>query len=267
MSLGDTAAFDADLCFISLGLSTGQLEWLSERGVNVLPDASVIPLPSGGHPYSRAQTCRPLLREVFPGYICYLWLDSDIVCLEKVGLSFYLEMAQRNSASGVVAMELDSSYVFVRNWQAARAYHKSRFERIERIYGSGMAEKTAYLYQFNSGIFSFHENSSLWEAYERNLQRAIHSEHFGHMSDQDALNVAIVDSNVGIVTADATLNWLCSASLPARDSSRGQWTRPEWPNWPIRLAHLAGRGGKIQVGDQRMTFGQLYKSMGLWKEI
>jgi hypothetical protein len=103
-----------------------------------------------------------------------------------------------------------------------------------------------------------HRTSPVWDAYRRNVERAI-ATGFGHMKEQDAMNVAIAELGGAAHVAPVTHNWLCSVSFPRFDSATGRWTRPNHPHTPLAVAHLTNSGTAITVNGEDMTFYDLYQ--------
>src|SRR4051794_31354434 len=63
---------------LGMGLSARERRTLQEIGVEHREMPKDVPASKDAPGHARAMTCRPLLRELFPGHDVYFWVDSDI---------------------------------------------------------------------------------------------------------------------------------------------------------------------------------------------
>ncbi len=252
---------NGEICVLSLGLKDTETEWLRQIGVRVETNTAGIPVFSGAPLYAVAMTCRPWLRDLFPGFELYMWIDADVRIASPGAFMFYLHNAAGNSDAIVITQEVDPTYCFVSNPQIAGNYHREKFRRIKATHGDQLALSMEYFYCFNAGVFAMHRDSLVWEAYQTNIRRAILTE-FDHMKEQDAMNIAIFQTGQ-VCIAPAIMNWLCSISFPAFDSETSCWVRPAWPQLAIPVLHLTNSNNVISVNAENMTFYQAYRLKGL----
>jgi hypothetical protein len=240
---------NGEVCVLSVGLQPDEEAWLRQNGVRVQNSAPGVPVFAGAPRYALAQTCRPWLRELFPGFDLYLWMDADVrICSPDV-FAFYLGNASRLSRGIVICQEVDPAYCFVSMPQISRNYHRMKFQRMQAAYGPQIAELVECFHCFNSGVFAMHRESEVWQHYQSNVQRAIQSG-YDHMKEQDAMNIAILQSNMQVCVAPAFMNWLCSVSFPGFDAQSSRWVRPVWPHIPISVLHLTNSNTVLQ-GETR----------------
>lgn len=249
------------ICVLSLGLTDAEGEWLRQKGVRIETNTGGIPVFPGAPRYALAMTCRPWLRDLFPEFDIYMWIDADVRLTSPEAIGFYRHNAAANSKAIVITQEVDPTYGFVRQPHIARNYHQLKFKRMKATYGDQIAMALEYFYCFNAGVFAMHRDSLVWAAYQANVRNAIQTE-FDHMKEQDAMNVAIFQTGQ-VCVAPAIMNWLCSISFPAFDSKTSRWVRPSWPQLAIPILHLTNSNTVIPDNLQKMTYYQAYRLKGL----
>ncbi len=254
--------FAHDICVIPLDLSESQLAQLSPHVAKLFLDFQTLPKFSSAPAYAQAMTCRPWLREIFPGYELYMWIDADIRFCDPNGFEFYLRHANGEQRSVVACREIDSTYGFLLVPDIARNYFQTRYVRLHRTYGQAVADELHYLIPFNAGIFSMHRDSPIWTSYQRNLERAMQGG-FDHFAEQDALNVAILQTGQNVTPAPAIMNWLCSNALPIFNPTTRRFVRPEFPFIPISVLHLTS--WPVIPPWHSIPFYEIYKQRGLTK--
>lgn len=246
---------------LDLGLTVEQITYLREQGVT-LCDARAVPNFPDAPAYARAMTCRPYLRQLCPGYDIYMWIDADIRVLHRAAMDLYLNNAGENPTAIVICQEVEQTYVFVRDPTVAALYHRLKNQRIQEVYGLQMAEKLSGFICYNAGIFALHRDSLIWDKYRANLERALQTS-YHHMKEQDAMNVAIVECGMSVLTTPATMNWLCSCSLPIYSGESRQWARPVLPHVEISVLHLTNSSELVDMNGEKMTWYEIYKKRGM----
>jgi hypothetical protein len=251
-----------DVCVVALDLKPDELAVLSQQGIRLFTDHRTLKTFANAPAYAHAMTCRPYLREIFPGYELYMWIDADIRFRDPEAFEFYLRFASGNRGSIVICREIDPTYVFLRSPPQIRAYFAPRYERLRKVYSEDVPDFLQYFIPFNAGVFALHKDCPTWASYRRNLERAM-EDAFAHMAEQDAMNMSIVQDNLNAIVAPATMNWLCSISLPAFDQASQRFVRPEYPYLPISVLHLTN--SNTLVPGSSLTFYQLYQQRKITK--
>jgi hypothetical protein len=247
---------------LDLGLTEGQVKWLSSQGARVSKNLEMLPLPSGMPGYYRALTCRPLLRELIPGYSHYVWMDADIRLIDQNALAAYLARADQARESIAITQEADPTYLFVCDPRGSRFYHQKKRQRLVEVYGESMGTELGEFLCYNCGMFAMHRDSRIWDLYRKNVALALERS-FGHLKEQDAMNVAIFQSGVKVASMNPVYNWLCSASEPAHHKEMKQWVRPVEPYMPISVLHLTESHSPLEVKGRMMKRIEYYRLHGL----
>jgi lipopolysaccharide biosynthesis glycosyltransferase len=251
-----------DICVLALDLNPAQLSTLAQQNIKTFTDYRSLKTYPNAPVYAHAMTCRPYLRDIFPGYDLYMWIDADIRFCHEDAFNFYLRYANANPRKIVICHEIDPTYVFLRNPPQTRAYFIPRYERMRKIYGQEAADYLHYFIPFNAGIFAMHKDCATWTSYRRNLELAMQGG-FDHMAEQDAMNVSIVQDQMNTIVAPTIMNWLCSISVPAFDNSSQRFVRPEYPFLPISVLHLTNSSAVLPGSN--MTFYQFYQQRNMTK--
>lgn len=261
-TIREHCSIDADICALPIGGSEAELAWLDSQGVKVQEDLSALPKCGDIPEYGYSQICRPFLREVFPGYDIYMWVDSDIRFVTKEAFDIYFSAALLPSNPIVICQEVDSSYCIVSSPHNVYSYHEMKNNRIKEVYGEEAGRRMHYYYNFNSGIWALHAESSFWELFQGKLLFAL-KHPFNHMREQDAMNMAIIDWPNPAFVLPATMNWLCAVSMPKLDEGAGRFVRPQYPYEPISVLHLICSHSNVEYNGQTIRWYDLYRQRNM----
>jgi hypothetical protein len=200
------------------------------------------------------------LPEVFPGYECYVWVDSDIRFLDREGFGFFANRARDREVSIVASHKTDPAYIVNSNPIKAGIYHREKNRRLYEAFGQDVARYFEFFNPYNAGFFAARADSPIWVRYRRNLGKTI-SLKFLAMREQDALNVSIIE--VGSqCNAPCTMNWLCSLSMPTRDGD-GSWRTPDTTKRKISVAHLTNSTVPLTINGRTGSIYDYYRLIGL----
>jgi hypothetical protein len=252
------------LVVLDLGLTQVEKAWLAGMRAMLTTDIGGIPNFADAPGYMRAMTCRPYMRDLLPGYDVYLWMDADIRLVAPNALQMYVQMADANRESVVMCQETDATYGFVRHPQVSRNYHEPKRNRMLSVYGEQIADLFDGFLCFNAGMFAMHRDALIWDYYRANLERAMKTP-FDHMKEQDAMNVAIMQSGMKVCDLTPLYNWLCSASQPVFSQELQRWVRPIAPREVVSVLHLAASGSSLMVNGKMTKVYELYRRLGLTK--
>jgi hypothetical protein len=255
-----SAAFRPSIKFVAIDLQRDQLRFLERQGVDILTELDSFPCFCGAPRWAVALTCRPYLPEVFPGYECYIWVDSDIRFLDEEGFGFLATHGGDREVSIVASHETDPAYCINSDPLKAGIYHRQKNQRLVNAFGSEIAEYLEFYNMYNAGLFSARGDSPVWARYKRNLEKTL-SREFSPMSEQDALNVAIIEVGSPL-PAPCTMNWLCSLAMPRRNGD-GSWHTPDLDSRRVSVAHLTNSTSAVQINGKPATIYDYYRLLGL----
>lgn len=200
----------------------------------------------------KGQICRPFLPEYFPDYELYFWIDADAWIQDRSAVSMFVEGATKRGAAMVPEIERSSKFYH----GALDKYLQSMNGLYTTIFNTDIASKLYHLVNLNAGVFCFHKDSNLWDAWKSSLYQALQTfleksptpeqtASFFGLIDQVALNHAI-RSNQFISEVEllpSSCNWTCHLSLPAYNLENQTFVEPYLPNQPIGIIHLTNPWG------------------------
>lgn len=253
-----------DICALVINLERWQIQWLKQCGVRLTSDYSRLPKYHQDFPlHAYTQLCRPYLREMFSGYDIYMWIDADIRIIHQKAFDAYLGGTLAEPSSIVICQEADPLYSIVCHPQSAYSYHTMIKQRIVSVYGAKVSSELQYFNNFNTGIWAMHRDSMVWEFFQAALNQAL-SHPYNHMREQDAMNVAIVNSSVEPVILPSTMNWLCALAKPPKfNPQTRRFVRPGPPQVPISVMHLVCSESELNYKGRLMKWYDFYKQIGL----
>jgi hypothetical protein len=243
---------DYDLAVFDLGLAPEDREWLARRNAVIAMPRPHDGLGSVDRPLELAFLVRPYLREYFPGYDIYVWIDSDVWLQSPEALHALIDGA---AAKGMaIAHENERSYRFQRKLFLWTAKHF--------LLGYGMARGLWLLTRphLNAGMFAIRHDAPHWDAWAARYRAAI--ERTGKLTphDQFALNQAIYQDRLPTEILSPRVNWICDRGVPMWNDEAQEFCEPYPPYRRISALHLAGPG-KRTVYRIRRTGGSAFNAM------
>ncbi len=239
----------ADLCLIDIGCSRETQDWMTQQACVITRfDQSPIkvPPPPGGGNYMKAQVCRPFIPQIFPGYGCYLYLDSDCWVQQRESLDVVFSAARNAPERVALAPFVDYSYAY--NYCSAEEENYLRFlsyfyDWYAASYGSAVAERWKGRALFSSGVFAMSARCPLWEAWAAELEKVYARDYSNapvafHLAEQTALNHLIYSSGA-YTPLEATCNYHCHVGAVERDRFTGQVVIQYPPRRGIGIVHLS----------------------------
>ena len=232
-SLRDCGALSSvDLGVLDQGLGTPSLSELQRMGAKVVrPDwPHFVPLELR-NPIFLGLACRPLLRDIFPGYDTYVWFDADAWAQNVSFVEAYLSGARHRGAA--VARE------------DGCGYHKSMrdkrwwFGNHVLAFGATKGLHLILMSSVNIGILSLSSSAPHWSKWLERYIQAIQRTAKINL-DQHAFHAAIHLDGLQTTFLPATDNWIPILSVPAWDATRRRLCEPSQERKPISVIHLAG---------------------------
>ncbi|MBK1658102.1 hypothetical protein [Paracraurococcus ruber] len=244
-------ANDRSIGFLDLGLAPDQRHWLEGRGVLVrAPQTRLRHRQRPDRGLARmGYLARPFLREVFPDFGLYVWLDAD-TWLQDVAALQALEDGAWAKGAAMVRQD-DPAYRF---WPWLIAW---QFKHFIRGYGLGNGLRLGLRAHINNGVFAMAAQAPHWDAWCRRYQSAIDRTGDDAPHDQFGLNAAIYLDRLPATFLPATCNWICNLATPMWDATAGRFCAPYPPHAPIGVLHLAGPA-KANSFDIRTTSGSTW---------
>jgi hypothetical protein len=231
-----------DLGFMDVGLAPASRDWVARHARHVVEPGwhlYVDPKIREEKPYLRAMTSRPFLRDLFPGYDLYCWLDGDTWVQEKFALEWLFSAA----AGGAVAIvpETDRSYI------PKRPFAEWRQRGIHTYFGAELAERVLWDRYFNSGVFALRADAPHWDPWARYFAEGLEASGGTYVCDQSALNAILWQEGLPAQPLPALCNWLCHSATPIWRDDIARFCEPGPPWQPIGIVHLVGETKDMPV--------------------
>ncbi len=246
---------NVDLACLDIGLSASDLAWLAPHTNLVVPPSAHLGIDASAHsPALLSFLARPFLREYFPGYDVYVWIDSDIWLQDPGVVADYVD--------GAIARGMALTH---ENERAYR-FQPWLFGWTAKHFLLGYGPLTgAYLLarpHVNAGFFALAGDAPQWEAWSGRYAAAIRRTGALIPHDQFALNHALHARSGQRVAArllDPTCNWIIDRGVPMWNDAIGAYCKPYAPYERIRALHLAGPA-KRKTSVVRRTGGGSFTS-------
>jgi hypothetical protein len=233
-------------------MTAPQRDWLSALSAQVVKPRAHMGVVAERHDAALLSfLARPFLREYFPGYDVYVWVDSDLWFQRPEVLNAYVDGAYAQGFA--ITHESERAYRFQPRLFAWTAKHF--------LLGYGAMTGTWLLGRrhLNAGFFAAHADAPHWRAWARHYEAAIARTGALVPHDQfalvQALHTRALDGNrLAAAFLEPTCNWIVDRGVPMWNDALGAFCKPYAPYEPIDAVHLAGPG-KRRVYTVRRTGG------------
>ena len=233
------------VCVLDAGLTEDQKSILSKKVDEIKSAEWDIKVPSFkvmGKEWLKSQVSRAFLPKYFPGYRKYLWIDADAWVNKWETIELYFKGSDNNKLA--ISTSADRSYgrVLRAEW-LIRSIAVIKSQNYKHAKSSGFSEdiarKVALMPHLNIGVFCLNFDAPHWEAWQKNLKKALSSgKIFG--SEQVAMNVTIYVDNLEIEILPAYCNWTLTNKIKF-DTEKNSLVEFYLPNHEIGIMHLAGK--------------------------
>jgi hypothetical protein len=242
---------NVDFACFDIGLDSADRTWLAQY-----TDRIVTPMTHFGVDTDtcslalRSFLARPFLRDYFPGYDVYVWIDSDIWLQDVECVMTYVDGALRRGMA--VTHEEERAYRFQPRLFGWTVKHF--------LLGYGPLI-TAYLLtkpHVNAGFFALAADAPQWDGWVRRYEKAIQRSGALVPHDQFALNHSLHAREGRRSPAellDPTCNWICERGVPMWDDKKKIYCKPYAPYDSIAALHLAGPAKRKAFQVKRTSGG------------
>lgn len=244
---------DMPIGVLDLGLMDDEKSRLEKFGVEIRNVGWDIEFPAQSKwqntlPGYKAMVSRSFLRDHFPGYSVYVWMDADTWLQREEAIPSIVQAAPNRGL--IIAAEFDRQYKQLLDgpalWQVFRNWYCEAF-------GEQLANWMNLRPMLNCGVFALSSDAPHWNVWRQihreALQRNEEVTPVGFMLEQLALNVAVYLRGLEFQLLPVGYNWLCHLATPKWDSSRELFLERSIPNEPISIMHLSQQNklGALQV--------------------
>ena len=188
-------------------------------------------------------TERPFIKDYFPGYQKYIWLDADTEVFDSEAIKNLAEATEKNDLA--ISPEVNESYVFKNTKFGLKKIFSSfykisgwSFKNYNKYISKKLGEELFFKPLFNNGVFCMRSDSIIWEQWKTEYQGALNNAktNYGIKTDQLSLNKLIYENFKLISILDSTNNWIVSKSEVIIKKNNFFFT-PSFPRRKINILH------------------------------
>lgn len=220
---------------VDLGLTEAQRAELSDLCDILENPGSALTAARGDNPtpFRLARAVKSCIKELFPGFGIYIWIDSDAWVQEWRALEIFAESGRKFGFA--IVPELDRAYSCLYD---KRSYHfKTNFDWVTEGFGEEVARDLMFRPVLNTGAVAVRADSPLWDLW-RSRVSVMFENAKRRVSDQAALNYAVYSEQIPFYPLPSWCNWLCCHARPRLDLESRILTEPMLPFHPIGILHL-----------------------------
>ncbi len=232
-----------DICILDAGLKPEQIERLKPHVTAIVNPNFPPEVPAHkvrGREYLKGCICRPFIREMFPGYETYLWMDADTWVQDWRAIELYLEGARRGKLT--ITAQADRAYTRqIRiKWLGAiplkiRGFY---YSNALKAFGFKTAKKILPYQVLNAGAFSLPGDAPHWDRWQT---LAVLAAKKGKVFTAEQLSLGIMSylEDFPVEILPAWTQWLCE-NKPLWNPDTQSFIEPFLPHETIGIVHLSG---------------------------
>lgn len=195
----------------------------------------------------KAMTARPHLRDYFPGYGTYVWLDADTWVATPTALET-LVVATTGRDIAIVPT-VDPAYVRYHGLDALKA-RTAILPVYRTMLPEPLAQTMLVLGELCSGVFAMPATSPVWDRWAAEIAPILNfsaerSNTLYHIFEQTALNLAVHRHHADAAFLPARFNWVLGEARPVVDEATRSLRVPQPPHDPIEILHLIHSGRSL----------------------
>ena len=232
------------LCILSIDLDEYQIKLLSKYSSNIKTPKWDFKFNFKADNWKKLLTARPFLKDYFPKFKNYIWLDADTNVLNNNFVDVFNSSLDYYEMS--IAPEDDKSYlnfklnktfknIFFDYFKVQGWSYKNNSKFFSKKYASKLINKPI----FNAGVFSIKSSSfiwNLWKKYYRDIINKSKTQYCLNM-DQASLNKIIYENINNINILNVKYNWLIKNKLPFLDKNNNLYST-NFPFEKIEILHF-----------------------------
>lgn len=244
-SLDSTNTLDlCDLCILDVENESEYLDSLQKKiKKRKKIDFSLNILFKKKENWFKLLTERPFIKDYFPGYENYIWLDADTEVLNIEGIKNIISACKNKDLA--IAPEVNESYVFKNTRfgikKIFRSFYKISgwsFKNYNKYFSDQLGNDLFFKPLFNNGVFCLKSDSEIWDLWKKDYQNALDKAKspYGIKTDQLSLNKVIYENFQKISILDSTNNWIIDKS-EIIEKKGNCFLTPSFPKREINILH------------------------------
>lgn len=247
---------NVQICILDGGLNADQIKILEKKVFQIKKpdiDMQISRIGLEKKPYLMGICARLFLRELFPNFEKYIWIDSDAWLNSWNAIDLLLKGSDQGKLAIVSMSDRHTGRVLRVNWfLRGLGFIKSQNYKhaIASGYSTAISRKVGLDPHLNAGVFCLEHNSEFWDVWLKEFRFAVKKGRvFG--SDQIALNIAVHILGQSVDILPYYCNWIPNLSNTKFDTEKNTFVEGYTPHHEIGIIHLAGG---VKVGNEDMRF-------------
>ncbi|MFA5040471.1 MAG: glycosyl transferase family 8 [Bdellovibrionales bacterium] len=234
-----------DICVIDAGLTAEQISALKPEVKSIVSPEWPVGIPASktkDMDRLKACVCRPFIREIFPGYDTYMWMDADTWVQDWAGAQMFLDAANLKKDRIAITNGADRAYPksFRVKWLWRWPYRIANFyfSNGKAAYGFSVAKKLCTEYVMNAGCFALSAKAPHWDRWQKNIVAAAAKGKL-FTAEQLSLGVTVYLDGCKAEMLPSYTHWICE-NAPFWDRQKGAFVEPFMPHMTLGVLHLVG---------------------------
>ena len=195
-SLIDSKCYEnADLCFVNISISDINLNKISKHTKKIVEPKWDFNLKFKTIEWKKILTIRPFLKNYFPGYDNYIWLDADTWVQSNQFIKDFNEVSKNGKIS--IVPEYDINYeILNKNYSFKKIifdFYQARgwsYKNLKRYFDKKTFNNLFQKPILNAGVFSIPSESIVWDMWSKEYREIVENS-----SDDYCLNMDQVTLN------------------------------------------------------------------------
>ena len=255
---------DMDICILDVGMTPEQHEQVKPHVTHIIKPDWPKKIPAHrikGRNYYKACVNRPFLKDFFPGYDLYFWMDADTWIQEWRAIDMFIKGAQRMKLSITAAVDRSYPRAMRVKWIGAWPWKVRGFymTNARKAHGMTLAKKLFAYHNLSAGSFCLHKDAPHWEKWQDNILKTLEKGKV-FTAEQLSLGMTIHLDGLPVEILPSYMHWFCQFK-PLWDVERQIFVEPYLPHEPIGILHLSGydkmRIDRSVLTDFKTTDGQM----------
>lgn len=232
-----------DICILDVGMTEEQLATIRPLVTVIKPADWPKKIPAHrirGRDFIKACVNRPFLKDIFPGYDIYFWMDADTWVQRWQPVEYFIEGARRGKMS--LTSQSDRAYPkgmrvkWLGDWPwKVRGFY---FTNARMAFGRDMARKLFPFHVVLAGAFCLHKDAPHWAKWQELILKALEKGK-PFTAEQLTLGIMIHLEKLPAEVMPAWCHWLCEFK-PKWDAANKCWVEPFLPHEGLGILHLSG---------------------------
>lgn len=232
-----------DICVLDAGLTGSHKTELSGLVQAVVSPQWPKEIPAKkveGKEQLKSCVCRPFIREIFPGYDIYMWMDADTWVQNWSGIQMFIDAALSKPESLIITNEEDRAYdagiklkwLWRWPWRIGSFYYSNAKKAFDYKTAKALLQRSV----MSAGCFALSAHAPHWQRWQELVASAAAKGKL-FTAEQLCLGVIVYLEGYKAEFLPSYTHWLCSRPLKW-DAVNKQFVEPYIPNEPISLLHL-----------------------------